>query len=294
VEILSLWVILGCVYLSETLWWTTQHRILLTGSRRGDFRARRGPSIDVRDGKGFFFTWPLPPFLYAFECSLSAEPAATSKRVKRTELEKHVAQVLSLAAPLRLLGEGLWLYLFAIVPAAVAMLGLLVVWLPLVVILLLWLTAIVIMFRRSWLRLHSGKPSGWRPDATLMVLSPLGATRAADRLTRSAFADVSGLHLASVLATPDEFCRLARQLYFDDESPAHGAVKAEVDRILESMRLRPTFEAPPAREGGMLGFCPRCHTQVMRASGTCPDCVDRPIVPFEGDEMPADLKLAQQ
>jgi hypothetical protein len=294
VEILSLWVILGCVYLSETLWWTTQHRILLTGSRRGDFRARRGPSIDVRDGKGFFFTWPLPPFRYAFECSLSGEAAAPSKRVKRTTLDKHVAQVLSLAAPLRLLGEGLWLYLFAIVPAAVAMLGLLVVWLPLLLILLLWLTAIVVMFRRSWLRLHGDKAPGWRSDATLMVLSPLGATRAADRLTRSAFADVSGLHLASVLAAPDEFCRLARQVYFDDESPAQDAVKAEIERLLESMRLRSTFEAPPAHEAGMLGFCRRCHTQVMRATGTCPDCVDRPIVPFESQDVPADLKLAQQ
>ena len=30
----------------------------------------------------------------------------------------------------------------------------------------------------------------------------------------------------------------------------------------------------------MMGFCRRCHSQVMRDSGECPDCVVVPITPF--------------
>jgi hypothetical protein len=31
----------------------------------------------------------------------------------------------------------------------------------------------------------------------------------------------------------------------------------------------------------MKGFCRRCHAQVMRDSGDCPDCVVMAITPFE-------------
>ena len=41
------------------------------------------------------------------------------------------------------------------------------------------------------------------------------------------------------------------------------------------------FVATPVREPGMQGFCRRCHGQVMRDSGTCPDCVVVSITPFD-------------
>jgi hypothetical protein len=283
VEILSLWIVIGCVYLSETLWWTASSTLVLSGSRIGAFRAQRGPALEVREGKGFFFTSPLPPFHYAFECPLLLNPEGPAKRAKRTAIHQLATQVISLARPLRLLGQGLWLYVFAIMPATIAMFGLLVVWIPLLVILLVWLAAIVITFRRSWQRLRPDARSGWRGSGALMVLSPLGAIRAADRLTRCAFADVSGLHLASVLATPEEFCRLARLTYFDATAETDDVVRSDVERLVDALRLRPAFAGPPARESGMLGFCRRCHAQVLRATGTCPDCVEQPIVPFDTD-----------
>jgi hypothetical protein len=284
VEILSLWVVIGCVYLSETLWWVASSTLVLSGSRIGEFRLQRGAALEVRDGKGFFFTWPLPPFRYTFECSLPAGTEVNRKLAKRTQIQQRAAQAVSLAKPLRLLGQGLWIYLFAVTPLTIALLGLLVVWIPLLVILLTWLAVIVITFRKSWQRLHPDARSGWRSDAALMVLSPLGAIRAADRLTRAAFADVSGLHLASIVAQPEEFCRIARLTYFDDASPVDAASRADIEHILDAnAHLRPLFEAPPSRDSGMLGFCQRCHAQVMRATGGCPDCVAQIIVPFDAD-----------
>ena len=94
--------------------------------------------------------------------------------------------------------------------------------------------------------------------------------------------------LASVLATNDG------AVLADDAV----IVEARADRFVarptyESLRLRATFDAPPTRESGMLGFCRRCHAQVMRATGDCPDCVAQPIAPFDGSTPTADLKLAQ-
>jgi hypothetical protein len=64
---------------------------------------------------------------------------------------------------------------------------------------------------------------------------------------------------------------LARLVYFDIDA-RHDATE-EIDRILEAEGWARTFGAPPAAESGMKGFCPRCHAQLLRAAGECPDCV---------------------
>ena len=115
-----------------------------------------------------------------------------------------------------------------------------------------------------------------------MVLSPLGAIRAADRLTRKALPGVSGMRVMSVVASRPKFCRIARLVYFDEATPRQLAAKRELDEILEAEDLRAALVAPPVKEPGMKGFCRRCHAQVMRDSGDCPDCVVVPISPFDG------------
>ena len=86
----------------------------------------------------------------------------------------------------------------------------------------------------------------------------------------------------SVVASRHEFCRIARLVYFDEATPRQLAAKRELDEILEADDLRAALVAPPVREPGMQGFCRRCHAQVMRDSGDCPDCVVVPITPFDG------------
>ena len=75
-------------------------------------------------------------------------------------------------------------------------------------LLVTWLTAIVLTYRRGWRKLHASHPAGWRSDALLMVLSPLGAIRAADRLTRKALQGVSGMLVMSVIAPRHEYLPL--------------------------------------------------------------------------------------
>jgi hypothetical protein len=279
VEILVFLVVLWCVYLSDSVWWIRQDTVVLSGSRVGQFTARAGPSLEIRDGRGFALTSLFPPFTYSFECAFYLGDESTRSSPTDAQLERLATQALVLAAPLRRLGEGLWIYLFVGAPIVIATFGLARTWLVLVVILLLWLVAIVVMFRRAWRQLYAGKASAWKSDAVLMVLSPLGAIRAADKLTRAALAASNPLQAASLVAAPEEFCRLARLMYFDQAAPL-PAIKEDVDRILQKRRIRALFDAAPAPEPGMTGFCPRCHTQVMRSSGNCPDCVELAVTPF--------------
>lgn len=281
-SLLPLILVVWCVYVSDAVWWTTSNSLMLTGSRIGEFRAKLGPSLPLREGTGFFAPPLFPPFRHSFQFELDAQPDTGRKPAKRASVERLAAQVLSLAAPLRRLGEGLWIYLFVIVPLAIGSLGLIRTWAPLLALLAVWLTAIVLTYRRSWRTLHEAHPSGWRSDAALMVLSPLGAIRAADRLTRKALPGVSGMRVMSVVASRQDFCRIARLVYFDEATPRQLAAKRELDEILEADNLRAALVSPPAKEPGMQGFCRRCHAQVMRDSGDCPDCVVVPITPFDG------------
>ena len=283
-ELLSLLLVIWCVYVSEALWWTTSSSLILTGTRLGDFRARLGPSLPVREGRGFFASPLLPPFRYSFECELERVADQGRSRASRASVERRVAQALAAATRLRSLGQGLFLYLFVVVPLAIGSLGLIRTWAPLLAILVVWLIAIVYTYRQSWQKVNHGKPSGWRGDAALMILSPLGASRAADRLTRKALHGLSPMRVVSVATTAEEFCRIARLVYFDEETPWHSVAKRDIDEILESDRLEDMFVATPVREPGMQGFCRRCHGQVMRDSGTCPDCVVVSITPFDATD----------
>ena len=279
-SLLWLLLVVWCVYVSDAVWWTTSNSLMLTGSRIGEFRAYHGPSLPLREGTGFFAPPLFPPFRYSFQFELDARPDAGRTPAKRASVERLVAQALSLATPLRRLGEGLWIYLFVIVPLAIGSFGLIRTWAPLLVLLVTWLTAIVLTYRRGWRKLHASRPAAWRSDAVLMVLSPLGAIRAADRLTRKALHGVSGMLVMSVIAPRQEFCRFARLVYFDEATPRQLAVQREVDEILQSEGLHAALVAPPVRDPGMTGFCRRCHSQVMRDSGDCPDCVTVSITPF--------------
>jgi hypothetical protein len=268
-EVVTLVGVLWCVYLSEIVWWTTDDHLILTGRRSGTFKGQYGPSLHLRDRQGFLAPSLVPPFAVLFECRLGGR--SDTRPAARSLVERSVARALTATVPLRQLGAGLWLYVFIVAPAVIVFFGLRRTWQPLVAVLAMWLLAIILTYRRSWTKLYPDRPGGWRNDAVLMALSPLGAIRAADRLSRNALADLSAMRVASVIASQDEFCRLARLVYFDIDA-RHDA-RQEIDRILEAERWAGIFVAPPAAESGMKGFCPRCHTQLLRDAGECPDCV---------------------
>jgi hypothetical protein len=275
-EAVTLLVVLWCVYLSEILWWTSDDRLILIGRRIGAFHGQYGPTVTVREGRGFYIPSFAPPFPHLFECQLG--DGLPSRLAARGLVERRVKAALAAAAPLRRLGAGLWIYVFIVAPAVIVLFGLRATWPFLLALLALWLLATILTYRRSWSRLYPEKPGDWSKDAFLMAFSPLGAPRAADRLTRGALDGLTAMRIASVVAPRDEFCRLARLVYFD--SRARQETRQEIDHILEAEGWAAAFAAPPAAEPGMKGFCPRCCGQLLCDSGGCPDCAGVSIRPF--------------
>jgi hypothetical protein len=268
-DVLLLILVLWGVYVSDSLWWTTERSVVLFGDAAGSFSAQYGPSLRIRQDGGYYVCRLLPPFPSAFELNLDAAGSngATVADVRQRVLDIHAA-----SRRLRTLGEAFWWFLLVVAPVFALTFGLLRAILPLLVVAVAGLAITVVCYRRSWRELHGAAQSVWRGDAVLMLLSPPGAVRAADRLTRNALRGFPPMRVARALASDAEFCRLSRLIYFD--AATSDPLRHEIDALLDADGLRATFDAQPRREDGMKGFCPRCHELFLRDSGECPDCVD--------------------
>jgi hypothetical protein len=164
--------------------------------------------------------------------------------------------------------------------------GLLRVWLPVLVGLFALAIVVVASFARQWRALHPRDPGGWKGEALPMILSPLAAICAADNLTRSACARFDGLAVVAALATRDDFVRIARLYYFAPREEAASAHTARLDSILDPSLRAEILRAPSPVSEEMKGYCPRCHTQLVRDNGGCPECGQIDVIPF-GFSMPS-------
>jgi hypothetical protein len=277
-EVVALLVVASLVYFSDAVWWIKPDRIVVYGSKKRRWLAYLGPHVPLRGESGLFVPRLTPPFNTQFEVDATA---AGTLRLKEAEIRATAERALATTTPLNQLGTVFWAYCFVAAPLLLVTLGLRRVWLVLVIGLFANAIVIVAMFARAWRRLYPSDPTGWRNEAVPMVLSPPAAIRAADTLTRRLFAAVNGLAVVKALATPDDFVRIARLYYYDTDRNA--ALEAMLAKDLEQ-----AVQSPPQRDGvEMEGYCPRCHTQLARLDGACPECLHVEIVSFEAT-MPSD------
>ena len=275
-EALTLVVVAWLVYVSDALWWLEPERVVLYGHENGRLRAQLGPTYTLRGDSGVFVPRLVPPFQINFEVDVAA---AGPKRSEQTILG--VAQgAVDAARPLHRLGVLLWSYCFVVAPIVIVMLGLQRVWLPVLLVLITLAIAVIRSFARRWRVLRPDNPGGWKEHALPMILSPVAAIGAGDSLTRVALASFDGLAVVAALATREDFVRIARLYYF----APHGEVRNETASRLESLiddGLRAAIlEAPSPVSDEMKGYCQRCHTQLVRENGDCPECRHPGIVPF--------------
>ena len=270
-EVLGLVFVAWLVYVSDAVWWINPDRIVLYGRKNRELREQLGPEFVVRGDSGLFVPRLAPPFCLHLEVDATS---TGTRRVNERDIVAEADRASAVARRLHQLGAVLWVYCFAIAPVLLAVFGLRRVWLEIVAGLFVGAITIVCFFARAWRQLHPAHPRGWKNDALPMILSPLAAICAGDALTRSLFASVNGLAVVRALATPEGFLRIARFYYFNDErNPALQALMAG--------DLEDAVRRPPAREGTeMEGYCPRCHTQLARVTGPCPECRDIEIVSF--------------
>jgi hypothetical protein len=235
-------------------------------------RAQLGPSFTVRGDAGVFIPRITPAFDYHFEIDPNA---AGDRPASETVIVKAAAAAQSAARLLQRMGALLWGFCFLVAPVLMLGLGLRRVWIALVAVLFASAIAIVICFARAWRTIHPHDKHGWKGEAVPLILSPLAAIRAADTLTRKACASFDGLAVVSALATQEDFLRIARLQYFAPDN-------ARLETLLATRGLKAALLAPPAQaDSEMKGYCPRCHVQLVRDSGECPECPEVPVVAFE-------------
>jgi hypothetical protein len=278
---LVLIVVAWLVYVSDALWWVKPERVVLSGRTPGRLRAQLGPTYVLRGEGGVFLPRPTPPFDNHFEVDVTA----TGRKRSAEAIVAAAEAAVTAARPLLQLGAVLWCYCFVTAPLLIVTFGLSRVW-PLLLIGLFALALIVVTcFARQWRVLRPQNPGGWKEHAVPMILSPVAAICAADTLTRSACASFDGLAVVAARAAGDDFIRIARLQYFSPED-ATSAATSRLESIVDRSVLAAILKPPLPESEAMKGYCPRCHTQLVRESGDCPECHRIGIVPF-GIAMPS-------
>ena len=155
------------------------------------------------------------------------------------------------------------------------------------------LVALALVAATLFFRLHSRLYPGFVFErwmhAISMVAVPIAAIRAVDKLSRERLRAFSPAAIAPTLCGVEAATPLLRRAWFDLPDAA-GAPDRCTAWFLELLRkeTRAALDrrkipalAPPAREPGMSGFCPRCHTQFTAdRRGTCSECPGMPLASF--------------
>jgi hypothetical protein len=275
-EALALFAVAWLVYVTDALWWVGPERVVLSGRSLGALRTQLGPQFALRGDSGIFIPRLLPPFSVNFEVDAGTAGARATAEAIRAAAQASIEA----ARPLARFGMLLWGYCFVIVPVVVVTLGLRRVWLPVLVVLFTLAIVIVATFARRWRVLRPGDPGGWKSEALPMILSPVAAICAADTLTRSACASFDGLAVVAALAPRDDFVRLARLYYFSSREDVSSAQASRLDPLIDQSLVAAILEPPSPESDEMKGYCPRCHTQLVRETGDCPECHGSSITPF--------------
>lgn len=279
-EFYTLLFVAWVVYLSETIWWVRERQVVLTGKTIGGFRAHYGPALLVTRDQGTF----CPRFIPPFTCSFDLDTAGTRRApvsADRARAVETARSAIEASARVRSIGELIWAYVFVGIPVIIAVFGFLRTWLLLAALLVALFVIALAAYRSAWRELHPAEPRGWRSHGFLMAISPLGVIRAADRLTRHALAEFAPMTAMTLLATREDAIRVARLAYFDGAGRDRPATFSREECTLIAPLLAADLFAPPERENAqMSGYCPRCHAQLTRATGPCPDCQTVGILRF--------------
>ena len=163
------------------------------------------------------------------------------------------------------------------------------------------IAAILLLIRIAWLfnRVHRilyrGEGTGRHAHIVEMMLMPLAAIRAQDRLQRELFADFHFLAVARALGTRRESRELAglalRELEFTpasdgEEDPstvwARRAWRDAVWRHIKQEYGEPQrlLAPPPRKSPASISYCPRCCEEYVMAQGVCQDCSGVPLRAF--------------
>lgn len=191
--------------------------------------------------------------------------------------------------PIRRMCSILFLFLFVATPLLASFFGLLSIFIPVGVVMVVLAVQISIMFFQAHKKLYPHESQERIEDVVKMVLCPPVSIRATDLLTRHLLSEYSPVVVAGLLSgsAAQEFVRafildLQHPLKHEvsDEAAAEiitWAASEQLRHCLEHVNrtgnLKPeVFLAPQQPVGNSISYCPRCGCQFIVSSGLCPDC----------------------
>jgi hypothetical protein len=225
-----------------------------------------------------------------------------ASQLDQERVSARLAEATRRARPLQWLANGLFLSVFALVPAVVWQFGLRrVLWALVVGVLAQTLVTAVLYYRAHQALLPAAKEERFAWCLTMILAAPT-AMRAHDLLLRRVFESFHPLVLARVLGHPDRFRELAGLAWRDgsfpmepfcpDLPPEAGRCVAWAHRAwLEVLRAffkksglaaDDLLASPPPSEPEHISFCPRCRTQYVLREGCCAECGGRKLVALKG------------
>jgi hypothetical protein len=208
------------------------------------------------------------------------------------------------ARPIRILSNGLFVYLFLVVVPLIWRFGFGQFGLWLLVGMLAQTIAIAVLFRRAHQSLYPDAGEERLKAFLTMLLAPPSAIRAPDLLARHLLENFHPLAVAQVLCSPGRFKSFARQALLDLRYPLlpvcptnepepmateqwfRSARQEAAEKFVQRAGLKPDelTAMPGPTEPANQSCCPRCGAQFIRCTGTCLDCGGRPLQPFKRDQ----------
>jgi hypothetical protein len=198
---------------------------------------------------------------------------------------------------LRWLCNGLFIYVFIIVPGIIYFVGLNRCWLPLLLCLVTITSSIALHFRRAHSALYPEEHDERFTQSLTILLAPTTAIRALDLLARPLLERFHPLLIASAFCPQELFLTFARRVLLDLRQPAlpicpltdPAAIRMEqfsretwllvIEQFLckTGLDLTDLTRAPVAADDSCHSYCPRCQTQFVWTSGQCADCGGVPL-----------------
>jgi hypothetical protein len=205
------------------------------------------------------------------------------------------------AWPIRILSNGLFVYLFLVVAPLILRFGFGQFGLWLLVGMFAQTIPIALLFRRAHQSLYPDAGEERLKPFLTMLLAPPAAIRAPDLLARHLLEHFHPLAVARVLCSPARFKSFARQTLLDLRYPLlpvcptnepeplateqwfRTARREAAENFVQQAGLNPDelTAMPGPTEPANQSFCPRCGAQFVTRTGTCADCGGRPLEPFK-------------
>jgi hypothetical protein len=200
----------------------------------------------------------------------------------------------------RVLGNLLFIYLFAFAPILIWNLGVKLSWLGLLLGLVTLTVTTSVLFHRAHKKLFPTTGDERFTHTLTIALSPPNAVRACDALSRPLFETFHPLAVAKVFLPDKEFRQFARDVLLDIRHPALPVCPADepapratelfartaLRQAVEQMLKRGGFEPdelcrpPHPADDSSRAYCPRCGAQFTNVEATCADCGGIPVAAF--------------